>query len=760
MKKIISISVKNLVEYSLKKGDLRGGIFSSSSRAIIGTKIHQKIQKSRNGFYKPEVTVKHPFLFNNFQILVQGRIDGIFDDDESKPVIEEIKTTAKDLDILEESPDILHLSQLKCYAYIVAKERNLTEISTQLTYYQIDSQKILEIHNTFSLIELEGFINGLVKNYGVWAEKINNYLLVRDETIRNLKFPFGGFRKGQRDLSKYVFRAIREESDLFVQAPTGIGKTIGVLFPALKALEKDFGQRIFYLTAKTVGRLVADNTLEILRNNGLIFKSIMLTAKEKICFQDEVNCDPEECVYARKYYNKINTAIADIFHHQRFSRELIEEYAKKHQICPFEFSLDLALWSDCIICDYNYAFDPRVHLKRFFENTSENYIFLIDEAHNLPDRAREMFSASFEKQDILKLKKNLMKNLPKISSSLEKINKILIEKRKTAKTQDKFYTEDLPDEKLTSEIKNFLNKSEKWLSKNIQTNYRKELLDTYFLLKNYFKIALEYNSGYITYNELLPRNNLNTKLFCLDPSIMLATAFARAKSKIFFSATLLPMEYFQQILTGDFSTSALVLHSPFPRKNLEIHLNSKISTTYRQRDFFYDDIAKLIANFVSKNPGNFFVFFPSYKFMNEIYERIDAENLETEILIQSSGMAEKEKEDFLNQFEEKRNVAGFVVMGGIFGEGIDLIGEKLSGAIIVGVGLPQISKERNLIRNYYDEKNKRGFEYAYQIPGISRVFQAMGRVIRSETDKGKILLIDQRFSTYRYKKLFPDEWKY
>jgi len=759
-KKIISISVKNLVEYGFQKGDLRTGLFLSSSRAVLGTKIHQKIQNSRNEFYEPEVTVKYLFSVNDFEIMVQGRIDGIFNDDESKPIIEEIKTTVKDLAYLNNNPNILHIAQLKFYSYIIAKQRGLESIKSKLTYFNIESKKILEIDNEYSVNELELYVKDLLNKYADWAGKINSYLLIRDESIQNLEFPFGEFRKGQRDLSKYVYRSIRDESDLFVQAPTGIGKTIGVIFPALKAMERGFGDRIFYLTAKTIGRVVADKTFDILRENGLVFKTIMLTSKEKICFQEEVNCDPEECPFAKGYYDRVNYAIADIFRHYRFNRELIEKYARKYGICPFEFSLDLAIWSDCIICDYNYAFDPRVYLKRFFESNSDRNIFLIDEAHNLPNRSREMFSSEFEKTDILRLKNNLGENLPKLSTVLRELNKLLIDKRKISKERDNFYTEEKPDEKISSKIKKILSIAEKWLGKNIKTDYRKQLLEIYFILFKYFKISNEYNSGYVTYYDALPKNNLKIKLFCIDPSIMLKSAFLRAKSKIFFSATLLPMNYFQEILTGKYSLASLILPSPFPRENLKIILNYKIETTYKKRELYYQEIAELIGKFILENKINNLVFFPSYKFLNEIYERISQKEPELNIIVQSPGMIEKEKIDFLNKFDFNKKITGFVVMGGIFGEGIDLSGDKLGGAIIVGVGLPRMSKERNLIQDYYEAKNNRGFEFAYQIPGLNRVFQAMGRVIRSDKDKGKILLIDRRFSNYSYKKFFPPEWKY
>lgn len=537
---------------------------------------------------------------------------------------------------------------------------------------------------------------------------------------------------------------------------------MAVLFPSVKAMGEGLTSKIFYLTAKTVGASVAENACEMMKASGLKLKTITLTAKDKICFMPEATCNPEECPYAKGHFDRINTALGDIFHEDSYTRERIEEYAKKHTVCPFEFSLDLSLWSDCIICDYNYVFDPRAYLKRFFaEGGQGDYILLIDEAHNLVDRAREMFSADINKKSILSLKKN-MKDISKpIYKSLSNINNYFIQLRKNCEANgNNLYTDKEKPKEIYSLLYKFTELTEEYLIKNKSAAGNDELMEAYFNALAFLKTADNYNEKYITYIEKA-EDDIKLKLFCLDPSELIAEALKRGKSAVFFSATLNPMDYFFDILGGDETSLKISLTSPFPSSNLEVMINNRICTKYKIRENTYNDVANSIHTFINGKKGNYLVYFPSYKYLNEVCEIFRNLDNEADIICQTSNMKEEDKEEFLSRFNEENTVplVGFAVMGGVFGEGIDLTGDRLTGAVIVGVGLPQICFERDIIKDYFNEKNGAGFEYAYLYPGMNKVMQAAGRVIRTETDRGVVLLIDERFTGYAYKRLFPPEWR-
>jgi DNA excision repair protein ERCC-2 len=645
---------------------------------------------------------------------------------------------------------------------MVARQENLSEIRIHLTYYHLDSQMEKTFERHFTSTELEAFFQDLITPYMVWFRKLWERKKQRDQSIQVLDFPFDNYRKGQREMAVAVYKAIRDNDRLYVQAPTGIGKTIAALFPAVKAIGLGLADKIFYLTAKTPGRFAAEETLENIRRAGLQFKSITLTAKEKICFCPPANCNPEDCVFARNYFGKVKKALEEIDRYDSFNRPLIEQIARTYEICPFEFSLDLALWMDCIICDYNYVFDPRVYLRRFFDFSTDSYVFLVDEAHNLPDRARSMYSAELNKKTVLSLRRALKEHLPELVKKLSAINKILLEKRKACLAEDlDALVEGEPPEKLLKAVWEFSVKAEGWLVLNQSADFRQELLEFYFTCVNYLRIAEKFDTFYVSYFEPRGKADLIAKLFCLDPAPMLAAPLDRSLSTIFFSATLLPLDYYKHLLTGSVDYPQYTFRSPFPLENSRLLIQDRISTKYRQREDSYLPIASVIESICGAKPGNYMVYFPSYAYMAAVLELVKEHFPSEQILVQDRGMTETEREAFLAQFstDNPDTLIGFAVMGGIFGEGIDLVGERLIGVVVVGVGLPQLGLERDLIRNYFDEHSGSGFAYAYQYPGFSRVLQATGRVIRSETDRGIIVLIDERFTHSRYRRLFPTHWR-
>jgi DNA excision repair protein ERCC-2 len=757
LKKVLKIAVRDLVAYVLRSGDLAFE-FLSSTRPVEGIRIHQKIQQSRPEGYQSEVAVSHSVETELFTLIIGGRIDGI-QVTSNQIVIEEIKTTTRSLDHFEHHEDAAHWGQLKSYAYIYARNQSLPELDARLTYYQVDTGQIINFQKHFTLAELESFFQDLVARYLQWAQTIVGWQRLRDTSIRRLEFPFPNYRPGQREMAVGVYRTIKNRSQLLVQAATGIGKTMATIFSAVKALGEDISTKIFYLTARTTGRIAAEKALDELRKKDLRLKSLTITAKEKICFNPDAGCNPDECEFARGHFDRLNGALADIFLQDAFTREALEQAARSHRICPFEFSLELSLWAECIICDYNYAFDPRVFLRRFFLEETGDYTFLIDEAHNLVDRAREMFSAELFKQPLLDVRRAVRGELPAVYKSLGKINAWVVKAGKKSGAAAPVWHEKEPPETLLPLLRRFLRNTEHWLSRNLQASFREDLLDLYFKISGFMRVAEQYDDSYATCYEKI-KKDLKLKLFCIDPSIGLKNALNRCMAAVFFSATMSPMAYFQKILGCNESAAQLILTSPFPAENLGLFVSNRLSTLYRQRQSTKHQISLAICTFINQKKGNYLIFFPSYEYMQMVLDTFNFDCPDSETIVQTPAMSERERDEFLERFsrDNPASLLGFAVMGGIFGEGIDLVGDRLSGAVVVGVGLPGISLEKELIREYFAATLNAGFEFAYQYPGINRVLQAAGRVIRSETDRGAVLLIDQRYATYRYRSLLLPEW--
>jgi DNA excision repair protein ERCC-2 len=759
MKSDIQVSVRTLVEYASRSGDISLG-FMGPNRPVEGIHGHQAIQHTRPENYTPEVPISHITETETITLNITGRIDGIFEEHD-RVIIDEIKTTQGDLEKLagEENPS--HWAQAKIYAYMYSAVHHMDEIDAQITYYHLPTGEALERRKSFTFPELERFFREIVDPYLEWMDRIISWERKRDESISALDFPFPQYRPGQRKMAVHVYRAIKDGTRLMVQAATGIGKTMAVLFPAIKAMGEGNGAKIFFLTARTTGRAAAEQAMDELRQKGLKFKSLTITAKDKICPNPDKTCTGEDCVYARGYYDRIDKAVEQTFlETDAYTRKAIEEAAKAYKICPFEFSLDLSLWVDCIICDYNYVFDPRVFLRRFFLEKRMDYTLLIDEAHNLVDRARDMFSAALRKKVLLDVRRLLKDSLPNIYRRIGRVNAWMVKARKECEEEGGSRFQQEPPIDVYPRLRRFLKLSEEWLSENRPTPFRDDLLALYYDVHGFLRISEYYNEGHVTRFEKEKRDLL-VKLFCIDPSRHLAGILNRCRSVVFFSATITPADYFRHILGCEENTDWLEVPSPFPAKHFSLLISDHISTYYRQRHRTKQDVYQAIRTVVCQRSGNYLVFFPSYEYLAMVHERFSSECPEVETIVQTPAMLESERDAFLERFSEDNpdSLVGFVVMGGIFGEGIDLVGERLSGAIIVGVGLPALSPERDLIKDYYDRLSNNGFKYAYVYPGINRVFQAAGRVIRSEQDRGVVLLIDDRFTRTEYRSLFPGGWR-
>ena len=755
--KLIRISVRNLVEFVLREGDIDNRIAGTPDKEAmqLGGKIHRKIQKQMGSNYRAEVSMKFQIPYEKFVLQIEGRADGVQEDDDGV-LIDEIKGVMRELQHIKE-PVGVHLAQAKCYAYIYGKEKELEKVSVQMTYCQMETEEILRFKYEYTMGELDTWFWNVIRLYEKWAIFQIEWEEKRNASIKGTDFPYE-YREGQKELVTSVYRTILRKKKLFIQAPTGVGKTMSTVFPAVKAVGEGLADKIFYLTAKTITRTVAQQAFEHLKENGLQMKSIVLTAKEKICFCEQTECNPDYCPYAKGHFDRVNNAVYDILIScDEMSRENIELYAQKHQVCPFEMSLDVSLWVDAVIGDYNYVFDPNAHLKRFFsEGKKGKYLFLIDEAHNLVERGREMYSAVLYKEQFLSVKKK-MKEYPKLTRQLDACNKILLEMKRECET----YQIHNSISSLYVKLVNVLNNMEKIMEEKRQTD--DEVLEFYFAVRFFLNVYEELDDSYTIYTEMEQDGRFKIKLFCINPATNLDKYLAYGNSTIFFSATLLPITYYKKLLSMEKDDYAVYAESPFDEKNRLVTVGYDVSTKYTKRnENMYQKYAQYIKQIISAKRGNYLVFFPSYRFMEDVESAFSKRLTEDTICVmQEQNMNEEKREEFLQQFEVEReeNLVGFCVLGGVFSEGIDLKEERLIGAIIIGTGLPQVCNEREILKQYFEKQGENAFDYAYLYPGMNKVLQAAGRVIRTEQDIGIVALLDERFQEWRYTENFPREWK-
>ena len=646
-----------------------------------------------------------------------------------------------------------------CYAYIYALQNGLDQISVQLTYCDLDTEEICRFEEAFSFFWLERWFQDMMEAYRKWTDFQFAWRKIRQTSIQTLEFPFP-YREGQYKLVGDVYRTIHRKKILFIQAPTGTGKTISTLFPAIRAVGENLGDKIFYLTAKTITRTVAKDTCDLLKAKGYRGKVIVLTAKEKMCPCEEMDCNPSNCLRAKGHYDRVNDAVYDLITTEEdFTRERMLAQAEKYQVCPFEMSLDASLYADIIICDYNYVFDPNVYLKRFFsEEEKGDYIFLVDEAHNLVERGREMYSAVLVKEEILTVKKLVRGKDRKLEAALEKCNRQMLEWKRECET----YTIYESIGAFAFSLMRLMSLLDIFLQSRGEMPERKEVTEFYLNLRHFMNMFERVDENYVLYSDFDETDRFCLHLYCVNPSVNLQECLERGKSTIFFSATLLPVNYYKNLLSSKKDNYAVYADSAFREEQRLLFIGRDVSSLYTRRTLGeFHRIALYIQQVLRAKKGNYLIFFPSYRFMEDVYEQFLAVNeQEADCMMQSGNMNEADREEFIQEFSNPRgkSLAAFCVLGGIFSEGIDLKEDLLIGVLIVGTGLPQICNQREILREYYQEENGQGFDYAYQYPGMNKVLQAAGRVIRTASDRGIIGLLDERFLRSDYRQLFPREW--
>ncbi len=759
----IRISVRELVEFIKRSGDIDNRSAGGGEDAMLeGARIHRMIQKRMGIDYTPEVPLAIEIPAPSYTIRIEGRADGVIRKEDGV-TIDEIKTTRRDLSLMKEAVPV-HLAQARCYAYMIANAEQLPIVGVRMTYCNADTLEIRYFEEELPFEKLAEWFEELVGEYRKWTDFESEWKGIRDDSLMQLPFPYR-FRPGQKQLAGQVYRTIHDGKKIFIQAPTGVGKTLSTVYPSLKTMGEGVADKLFYLTAKTVTGTVARETFSILRKEGLKAKVLVLTAKEKICPLEKMQCDPVACPYAKGHFDRINDALYDMLTKEdNFERENILSYAEKHNVCPFEMSLDMSLFADAVICDYNYLFDPYVRLKRFFADRSgKPYLYLVDEAHNLVERARSMYSGELIKEDVLALKKEIRGKKTGLDGALDTLNKKMLALKRTdpgEKSEAEIAAVNDAASRLCTRMSTFLEKKE-------ENPAREVVLDYYFMLRRYLDTLERFDENYLAYTGMREDSSFMLRLLCVDPSSLLDECMKTGVSSVLFSATFLPIQYYKSLLGGEKEDYEVYAETSFTKEQSALMIATDVTTKYTERGSGqYYRIASYIKDVCGLKSGNYMVFFPSYSFMHEVadvYEESFFEAGKQILQIQESAMDEQAREAFLEAFKEKRDkdttLIAFCVLGGIFSEGIDLKGEHLIGAIVVGTGLPQISAEGELLKRYFDRRGEEGFDYAYRFPGMNKVLQAAGRVIRTADDRGVVLLLDHRFSQASYRRLFPREWK-
>lgn len=772
----IRISVRGLVEFILRQGDIDNRIHTSAENAMLeGGRIHRKIQKQQGSSYHAEYPLSYKIHTSKYDLIIEGRADGIIEED--PVIIDEIKGTYKNLDHMDE-PVPVHLSQAKVYAAIYLIQNSLEQIGVRMTYCSLETEEIKKFDYTYSASQIVSWFEDVVGKYRVFADFKAEWNSICTNSIKNCPFPFS-YRKGQKELAAGVYRTIVHGKKLFLEAPTGTGKTLTTVFPAIAAIGQGKAEKLFYMTAKTLTAAAASDTFQLLRRIGkLRFKTVTITAKDKICLSKECDCNPEICPYAKGHYDRVNEAMLDMMRSEdNYSRDTILYYARKHMVCPFELSLDISLFADGIICDYNYVFDPFVYLKRYFaENNSGEYIFLIDEAHNLVDRGRSMYSADLMLSPLADLKEMLSGAYVPFKSHMTALyNQIM----SMANSSDRpMMLETI--EPLVEMIDRLSSSMSSYLDDNSEGSFHDEIVNYYFELSRFLTIYDKLDDHYRIYQEWDDKEGFRIRLLCVDPSLNLGACMSRAVSTILFSATFLPIQYYKELLGGDDEDFEMYSSSSFDPDKRCIVIAKDVTSRYAMRGpEQYEKISEYIHRIVQKRRGNYMVFFPSHAFLEEVYDVYLSKYAEidgAQVLAQGSNMSEEEREMFLDMFSEGNNVnlsdlinmevdieddrivIGFCVTGGIFSESIDLRKDSLIGSIIVGCGIPLVCNEREVLRHFFDENGRDGYDFAYRYPGMNKVLQAAGRVIRTEEDTGVVALLDNRFLQSSYRSLFPREW--
>ena len=746
-----TIGVRGMCEFTAKAGDLDLR-FTPSPTALEGIAGHRTVAARRSADYQTEVALSGTF----HELTVRGRADGY---DPTLNQLEEVKTYRGDLDAMPDNHRQLHWAQAKVYGWLLCQQLDLTEITLALVYFNVVSEQETLIRERHTAEQLHAFFNQQCGIFLDWARQEIAHVQGRNAQLTALKFPHADFRTGQRVLAESVYKAVSTGRCLMAQAPTGIGKTIGTVFPMLKAMPGQKLDKVFFLTAKTPGRKLALDALGVLGESApqLKLRVLELVARDKACEYPTNACNGDSCPLAKGFYNRLPAARREATQQGWLDRAGLREVALRHQICPYYLSQEMARWCDVVIADYNYYFDLNALLFGLCQFHQWQVAVLVDEAHNMVERARQMYSASLDQYNLDLLRKTapdpLKKPLNRLNRDWNALHKDQVAPYQAyPETPGKFiaslnlcvaafgdYFNDHP-QAANGELQGFYFEA-------IQFGRIAELFDEHFL----FDISKREPGSKRALSRLTLRN--------VVPAGFVRPRLTAARSTVLFSATLNPRHFYRDLLGLPDTTAWVDVDSPFQRSQLQVQIASHVSTRFNHRQASLAPIVELLAGQFQARPGNYLAFFSSFDYLQQVAQLL----VDTHPLIpmwqQSRGMAEADRQGFLERFTPDSQGIGFAVLGGAFGEGIDLPGARLIGAFIATLGLAQVNPVNEQLKQRMGLLFGAGYDYTYLYPGMQKVVQAAGRVIRGTEDRGVVVLIDDRFAEPRIQQLLPAWWQ-
>ena len=754
----VTVAVADLARFCHRTGDIDHR-FSPSPTGEQGVAGHQRLYRRRPAGYTSEFPVEYVHREGDLVLRLRGRADGY---DPGLGYVEEIKTCRIDPHSIPESVNRSHLAQARLYAALIARQEELKHVQVRLTWFNIDNEQETSLEESWSRVELDGYLRDSLELFSEWLRRLAELRDERDLSLATLPFPHGEFRRGQRELAELTYKCIDQGGQLLLEAPTGIGKTAAVIYPALKAMATGKHDRVVFVTSRTVGRRAAEDTLALFADSGYCGSAISLTARDSICLSPGSACHGDDCPFARAYYDKLPAAMSDAIGRHRLRRQEIESIAREHEVCPYQLSLDLMPWMDVVIADIHYVYSLTAAVGALMEGQRQRWAILVDEAHNLPDRARGMFSAVIAKSAVMVARQV---SDAAVSRSLDKVNRQLLALQKEDWSEPDFDSREEQPGKLLEALQLFVAAvSERLPAQPAYLQRRLKLLDFYFDALQFLRVAEHWGEDFrLELSRDTGRQSLRVKLVCLDPARLLAQGHARAHAVAAFSATLSPLEWSR---SGLGLADDAVCHravSPFSPDQLAVSIAVDIDTRYRQRESSLPDLASTLLAWLEEVPGNCIVYFPAYRYLRDCTELLahaGLDQLQRQVWIQQPGLGESARAGLLQQLADCRDMVAFCILGGVFGEGIDLPGEQLASIVVVGVGMPQLNRQTRQLQDWYQQRYGSGFEYAFVYPGMQKVDQALGRVVRRLQDRGHALLIDPRYGQQRYRQLLPPWWEY
>jgi DNA excision repair protein ERCC-2 len=754
----LSIAVTELARFCHRSGDIDHR-FQPSPTGVEGTAGHRRLYAQRPATYQSEYAVRYQHDEPALRLLLQGRADGY---DPASGVVEEIKTCRVAPDTIPPAVADLHLAQGRLYAAIIAKQEGIAQLAVRVTWFNIDSGLEHSRTELYTQDELIAFLTSTLAQFARWLHTVARLQRERDASITALAFPYGEFRRGQREIAELAYKCVHQGAQLLIEAPTGIGKTAALLYPALKALATGRHDKLVFLTSKSVGRRAAEDTLAAFARAGWRGTSVSLTAKDKICFSPGRACHGEDCPFARDYYNKLPAAMSAAIEQGALRREDIEALARRFVVCPYELAMDLLLWVDIVIADLHYVYSLTASLGNAMEADARRWTLLVDEAHNLPARARSMYSATLAKAAVLQARNSVTGELAK---ALTRVNTRFLALLKQSWQEEQFHVDAQLPLPLIDALQVFTGVvAEQQAAQPTLLQRQPALLDFYFEVLHFLRVAEQWDDNYrLQLTQDAGKQSLCVTLNCLDPAPLLAGKHRRAHAAIAFSATLSPLPWSRAALGLDAQAVCSRAPSPFDSRQLRVWLATDIDTRYHQRNRSLPDLARLLRHWLLVTPGNCIVYFPSYRYLQDclaLLQAADSPPLAREVWIQARQQDERERAQLLDLLQQREDVVAFCILGGVFGEGIDLPGELLRSVVVVGLGMPQVNRDTRQLQDWNQARYAAGFEYTFLYPGMQKVDQALGRVVRRLEDSGSALLIDPRYRQRQYRELLPPWWEY